>query len=163
MAKRKSTRELPNKIKEIQGTLEKSRVPDNPFVPESFDGTPDPPEDLGKIGKRIWTGTVSELQENGMLYNLDIPMLHIYCQEYENYQMAEKELKNNGRVIEQTNKAGATNLVQSPWINIKSKSWEVIKAISLQFGLTPLARNKIEVPEKPKEDDITKLLDRKNK
>ena len=154
MARGKKT---PNEIKKVQGTYRTNEAPQNPFVPDQFDGVPEPPDDLGKIGKMIWQGTVKELHEKGMLYNIDIPMLHIYCQEYDNYQEAEKKLRTEGRVVEQTNKNGSTNLVQSPWINIKSKSWEVIKSLSLQFGLTPVSRNKIELPKKEDGDPLAFL------
>jgi len=161
MAKTKG-KKIPNEIKKLQGTLEKSRVPDNPFVPDMFDGCPSAPDDLGDVGSLIWEGTVKELFEKGMLYNIDIPMIKIYCQEYENYQEAENELKAQGRVVKQTNTKGATNYVPSPWLTVKTKSWEVIKTLSLQFGLTPVSRNKIDIPEVKKEDPIGDLLRRKN-
>ena len=153
-------KKIPNEIKKLQGTYRSNEAPDNPFIPDGFEGIPDPPEELGKIGKLIWTGTVTELQNKGMLYNIDMPIIHMYCQEYENYQLAEKELATNGRLIEHTNKSGVTNVVPSPWVSIKSKSWEVIKFLSQQFGLTPVSRNKLDMPESKELNELDLLLAR---
>ena len=156
-------KKTPNEIKKIQGTQRSNEALNNPFVPDGFGGIPVAPEDLGASGSKIWDVTVRELHDKGMLTKIELGIIKQYCISYEMIEQCNKEIKDNGFIIEHTNKAKETNRIQNPAVIILNKYMDTFIKISDRFGLNPLARNKIEVPEKPKEDDITKLLDRKNK
>ena len=68
------------------------------------------------------------------------------------------EIQKGGLLVKYTNTKGFTIDVPNPWIKVKSTSWEVIKHLSQQFGLTPVSRNKLEVPESNEPDELDLIL-----
>jgi len=154
-------RQKPNEVKKLHGTFRASEESKNPFVPDRMDGQPEPPGDLDETGRLIWNGTIKELNDKGMLYNIDIPLLKVYCVAYARMEKAHLQLLKDGEVIVEVNTRGETRQVVSPWVTIWNKSFEAASKLALQFGLTPVSRNKIEIPEKPKEDAISLLLKQK--
>ena len=58
-----------------------------------------------------------------------------------------------GLVVEYTNKAGETNSIPNPLLAKEKQLFDQMRAIALEFGLTPSARDKLALPkEEPKEE-----------
>jgi P27 family predicted phage terminase small subunit len=106
------------------------------------------PDWLDETARKEWDRVVDELIELGLMTNVDVSALGIYCDTYSKYVQATEALNSGELVVEHTNKSGATNLVPSPFINIQNKYADIIKKFLAEFGLTPSARAKLALPKK---------------
>lgn len=106
------------------------------------------PSWLDETAANEWDRIVDELIELGLMTNVDVSALAIYCDTYSKYVQATESLNSGDLVVEHTNKSGATNLVPSPFINIQAKYADIIKKFLGEFGLTPSARAKLALPKK---------------
>lgn len=109
------------------------------------------------IAQREWRRLVKELKELGLLTNVDTTALAVYCDAYSKYVEATEALKREGVTIEYTNKAGHTNTLENPNVNVAKKYYKIMKDMMAEFGLTPAARAKLAIPkdDKEEEDDPT--------
>lgn len=107
-----------------------------------------------KIAQRAWRRLVDELTELGLLTNVDTDALAVYCDAYSKYIEATENIKREGVTIEYTNKAGHTNTIENPNVNVAKKYYKIMKDMMAEFGLTPAARAKLAIPkEERKEPD----------
>lgn len=106
------------------------------------------PDWLCEVGRTEWKRMEQDLLELGLLTNLDINQLAIYCDAYAKYIKATKEIEESGLVIEYTNKAGATNIIPNPNVSIATKYADLIKKYCTEFGLSPSSRAKMAIPIK---------------
>jgi len=112
-----------------------------------------PPKWLGKKAKREFKRIVKELEEVGLLTNVDVDMLATYCDAYVEYQRCTEIIEEEGLMVEYTNKAAETNKVPHPLLTKKKQLFEQMKSIAAEFGLTPSARAKIAIPKKEEKVD----------
>ena len=105
------------------------------------------PNWLCDVAKEEWNRIEKDLIELGLLTNIDVNQLAIYCDSYAKYIKASQEIEKNGLVVEHTNKMGATNLVTNPYVQIATKYAELVKKFCSEFGLTPSSRAKIAIPK----------------
>jgi len=99
-----------------------------------------PPSWLSKEAKKEWKAIAPELIRLGLLTNIDINALAVYCDAVAKYAEAAKRLDEEGIIVEYTNARGATNLVRSPWTQIASQYATIIRQFLSEFGLSPSAR-----------------------
>ncbi|WP_069649648.1 phage terminase small subunit P27 family [Caloranaerobacter ferrireducens] len=111
------------------------------------------PKWLSKEAKKEFNRIAKELQEIGLLTNVDIDMLAAYCDAYTEYQKCTKIIEEEGLMVEYTNKAAETNKVPHPLLTKKKQLFEQMKSIAGEFGLTPSARAKLAIPKQEKEVD----------
>ena len=69
--------------------------------------------------------------------------LGAYCNAYSSYLEASKELAKQPQVVEYTNKAGATNFVENPYIKIQLKYSDEMRRYSSLLGLSIDSRLKL--------------------
>lgn len=105
------------------------------------------PKWLSKEAKKEFNRIAKELQEIGLITNVDIDMLAAYCDAYVEYQRCTKIIEEEGLMVEYTNKAAETNKVPHPLLTKKKQLFEQMKSIAGEFGLTPSARAKIAIPK----------------
>ena len=101
-----------------------------------------PPSWLCKKSKDLFKEISDELIKRDMLSNLDLNCLSLYCDYYIKLLDINKKIKSEGELVEYTNKAGATNLVENPKLKIKNKYFEIVNKLSKELGLTPTARTR---------------------
>ncbi len=92
-----------------------------------------PPEWLGKIGKREWASIIDGLKQLELVTDLDVTTLAIYCDAVEHYLVERDKESPNPRTLVQ-------------WT-------QVVKGYLGEFGLSPSSRLKLATPkekEKPK-------------
>jgi P27 family predicted phage terminase small subunit len=106
------------------------------------------PEWLCELGREEWNRIEDDLLGLGLLTNLDISQLAIYCDAYAKYVKATNEIDKYGLVIKHTNKAGATNIVTNPYVQIASKYADLVKKFCDEFGLSPSSRARMALPKK---------------
>lgn len=124
----------------------------------------DCPDWLCDVGRAEFKRLESDLINLGLLTNLDVNQLAIYCDAYAKYVDATTEIDRNGLVIESINKMGVTNFVTSPYVQIAAKYAEIVKKYCDEFGLSPSSRARMAIPKKgedqsdPKEERIRGLI-----
>lgn len=137
---------IPDEIKALRGTLEKSRINKNKPVVEKLDfNEVKAPSYLNIYGRRFYL-KFSELMINkGVLSNFDLESLGLLSSEYGKYIEAQLKLKKEGYTITGTNKNGSQYEMVSPYINIASTAFKNYNSLISKFGLTPSDRSKLTV------------------
>jgi len=76
----------PTHQKILEGTYRKDREPVNPLALESMDTLPKAPSYLSKTGQKVWKIVTGRLQKLGVLYDIHLELLAMYCGEVAMYQ-----------------------------------------------------------------------------
>ncbi|WP_026486816.1 phage terminase small subunit P27 family [Caldanaerobius polysaccharolyticus] len=112
-----------------------------------------PPKWLNKTAKKEFNRIVKEMAETGLLTNIDVDALAIYCDALSQYIECCKIIEREGLMVEYTNKAAETNKVPHPLLSKKKQLFEQMKAIASEFGFTPSARAKIAIPKQEEKEE----------
>jgi P27 family predicted phage terminase small subunit len=136
---------IPTAIKELKGTLEKSRVLENEMKVSVINEIPEPSEDLNEEGRKIWENVCYELKRNGILSTVDLDLVESYCQEMAMYKHATRQLKNKGAVY----KSQSGYPMINPWQTIRNQALKSATNIGQLFGITPSARARIPQQQQP--------------
>ena len=144
----KGRKKLPTAIKEMQGTLEKSRVLENEMQVDLVSQLPDAPDLLSTIGAEEWYKVTSQLYNLNMLHNVDLNLILAYCNEMALYIETEMMLREKGRIQVFKNSDGTIKHAQAvPYQKIAKDALNTALKLATQFGLTPSARTKISAPK----------------
>lgn len=151
------------KMKELQGTLEKSRVSENELSTSKLESVPDLDSWYPIEVLELWNRLAKEFIKVGLLEVGDIEPLKAYCVACYMRELAFKKMVESDFVVEYTNKAGATNKVKNPWNSILNEATGVMNTLSGKFGFSPADRAKLEMPKDEGQDDnplnaISKLM-----
>jgi P27 family predicted phage terminase small subunit len=135
----KSTQEL-----KITGTYREDRHADR-VEGKSPKEIPAAPAHLSKEEAQIFEEVATLMMENESLAELDYNAVEQYSVQLNIFRKAKKELEKNknGYVVPHTNKAGATNMIPSPWLTILKTSQDALIKLNAKLGLTPVDRNKV--------------------
>ena len=143
----KGRKKTPTKIKEMQGTLEKSRTIENEMVVDLVTHLPTAPSWLSKIGKEEWNKVTTQLFNLEMLYSVDLRLVEAYCNEISLYLECEMKLRKENRIDEfQSSEGTVLRRQASPLVKMKNDSLNNSLKLAAQFGLTPVARASIAAP-----------------
>lgn len=105
-----------------------------------------PPRWLSKEAKKEFRRLAKMLIELDLIDNLDVDLLAVLANTIVAYQEVSATLAQDGRIIEYTNKAGATNIVSHPAVAQQKQLADQIRMLANEFGLTPSARAKLALP-----------------
>jgi len=156
----KGRKKLPTAIKEMQGTLEKSRVLENEMQVDLVSQLPEAPELLSTIGVEEWYKVTSQLFNLKMLHHIDLRLIESYCNEMALYIECESELRKNGRVDIFKNTNGDIIRSQAkPYVKMKNDALNNALKLAAQFGLTPVARANISAPVTTNNTQINNYFD----
>ena len=122
--------------------------------PDSKTGCPRCPKSLGKVGRAEWRRVTAELGAMGVLNTADLVALTGYCEAWEEFIWLLERVKSEDPVV-LTDKG---NAIQNPIFGLKNKAWERMMKAAAQFGLTPSARNKLELAEEAGTDPFAEFL-----
>lgn len=154
----------PDELKILEGDRNKKRINRNRPKPKL--NIPSCPQHLSAVARVEWYRVVKELDALGMMTNLDRAVLASYCEAYGRWVEAERELKSKGSLIFKTGdttkttkkKNGSIETVKksgypiiSPYLSIANKAMEQMCKYAVEFGMTPVARSRINL--KSKSDD----------
>lgn len=126
-------------LKKLTGTNRADRVLKDVFTPDKMFGLPEPPLVLRKAGREVWKATGEILVEKGVLTEVDLPTFERYCLMIDIYKDMEADLKDAASLEPKDYYKIVTHLKQ-------------ISTYETQFGLTPLARAKINIPAPVKKE-----------
>lgn len=143
----KGRKKIPTRVKELRGTIEKSRVLDNEMQVAHVVELPMAPDWLSDKGKEIWVDVTQELYFKQMLHSVDLPLIMAYCNEMSLYIETEMLLRAKTRVQAFKDADGNLKHMQAvPHQKIAKDALEKALKLATQFGLTPSARTNIEMP-----------------
>jgi P27 family predicted phage terminase small subunit len=115
-----------------------------------------PPKHLNDVAKKKFKAVVKELQalDEGLICNLDVDMLCIYCQLYSDYIQMTQIIEEEGYLIEARGKA-ETKMVAHPLLMRRKDIENQMLRLASHYGFTPSARASLARPkkeEKPKSE-----------
>ena len=133
----------PTKLKLIKGNLGRRPINKNEPQPAPVKA-PKCPAYFGPIAKTEWKRIVPELEQLGLLTNIDLKAIEVYCLTYQEYRDVEAVLAKEGRVYEAETKIGMV-LKARPEVAISRNARQLMKAYLTEFGMTPSSRSKVVV------------------
>ena len=157
---------VPKNRKIIRGTFRKDRNPTAEPDPERIVELPRPPSHLGKYGKNAWKNLCLKLHSVGLLTELDLMALEILCEAYDQYREARDAvfvtLDSNGRKRRRLlgEYLAGRNSQTMPEYNVMRAQYTTIVKLLTEFGMTPAARNRIDLANGDESvDPMEKLID----
>lgn len=153
----------PTAIKELQGTLEKSRILKDELQAQ-FITSHEAPSELNEWGIKLWNDLFMEYGKVNLITRLDLGSLFMMCNEFDTYCEADDLIKIQGLEIEVdvfnlkgelTGKKKEIN----PMLRVRDNAAKQYKMFCVEFGLTPVSRAKISAPkQESKGDELDELL-----
>ena len=143
----KGRKKIPTRIKELQGTLEKSRTLENEMQVELCESLPAAPDWLSDIAKQEWEKVTLELYNKQMLHTIDLRLIEAYCNAIALHIETEQMLREQGRMSIFKNPDGSDKHMQAtPYQKIANDALDRALKLATQFGLTPTSRTSIAAP-----------------
>jgi len=156
----KGRKKKPTKLKEIQGTIEKSRIIENEMQVDLCVSIPEAPSMLSEIGKAEWEKVTEQLYNLNMLHSVDLRLVEAYCNEIALYIETEQMLRQKGRIQVFKNADGTLKHAQAvPYQKIAKDALNMAMKLATQFGLTPVARASISAPKITNNTQINNYFD----
>jgi P27 family predicted phage terminase small subunit len=149
----------PTKLRILEGNPSKRPLPKNEPQPDPT--MPQCPDWLMDDAKHEWERVAPELNRIGLLTIIDQTALAGYCQSYAKWKKAEEEIKLLKNTIYplKDEKGNIKGFQQYPQYGIANQCLKQIRAFCSEFGLTPAARAKMELPtERNRDDDFASKL-----
>lgn len=142
----------PTKILALRDSwLAKTRN-DEPKPPVS---TPRCPSWLDVEAKARWKHIVPKLADMGLLAAIDGDALVNYCQTWSRWKQAEQFIAQHGPVYPiKDDKGNVKYLQQVPQVSIAKGLVQVLSRYQQEFGMTPSARTRIEVPNQKEQAGV---------
>jgi P27 family predicted phage terminase small subunit len=125
----------PTALKKLAGTYRKDRHRDELEASHVAEDV-EPPSFLCPEGRAKWKELCPKLAALGVLSDLDLPALAMWCGAWASYVKASRTLSAQGEVIVDRN--GASR--KSPWLAVQRAAIETMAGIGSQFGMTPSSR-----------------------
>ena len=132
-------RPLPLPLKLLRGNPGKRRLPKQSLRPATGAVCP---QWLSAEAKAEWNRIVPELERLGLLTRIDQACLVCYCEAYSDFKKAARELARQGLTL----KAGNGTRIPHPAVQMKRASMKQVREFSAEFGLSPAARARLEIP-----------------
>ena len=127
----------PTAIKELEGNPGKR--PLNAKEPKPVKKAPSCPKWLEQEAKKEWRRLSKQLEQLGVLTELDMASFAAYCQAYARYKEAEEFITQHGSIV----KTPSGYWQQVPQVAQAQTYSKIMLRLAEQFGLTPSARSRI--------------------
>src|SRR4051794_18536415 len=113
---------------------------------QSRDGMPVPklppcPPHLRDEARKEWFRTGRKLLSFGLVTEIDVAALAVYCQAWGRWVEAEDQLHKFGTVIKSPNGYP----IPSPYLPIANKAMEQMTRLLVEFGMSPSSRSRVSV------------------
>jgi P27 family predicted phage terminase small subunit len=143
---------IPTEIKILNGNP--GRRPLNTNEPKPDKALPKAPAMLSKDAKREWRKMSKRLYHLGLLTEIDVDALAILCQTWSNWCETERAIQKVGKVLVKPD----GTLYKNPMVGMSVAYASQMKALIVEFGMTPSSRTKIKVEEINKEKTLAEML-----
>jgi P27 family predicted phage terminase small subunit len=156
----KGRKPTPEHLKIMRGNP--GRRPLNPDAPAPDPEIPDAPAHLSVAALEEWNRISVELEELGLLSQIDMAALAIYCTAWGRFVEAEQHLREDGLMLMGRAKPTGATLedgtpemedgkpYQNPWVGVSNRAIELMQSMLAEFGLSPSSRSRITVKPKSK-------------
>jgi P27 family predicted phage terminase small subunit len=135
----------PTAVKELEGNPGKR--PLNELEPKPHRKAPKCPTWLDVEAKREWRRVAKQLEELGVLTEVDMAAFAGYCEAYARWKEAEEFISKHGTIV----KTPSGYWQQVPQVSIAQTYLKIMIKFCEQFGLTPSSRSRIIVDKGPNE------------
>ena len=142
----------PTAIKKLEGVPGKRKL--NEREPQPAGNAPACPKWLEPDAKKEWRRLVRELEQLGVLTEIDMTAFASYCQAYARWKEAETFISEHSSVV----RTPSGYLQQVPQVSIAQSYLKVMNRLAEQFGLTPAARSRIFAETQRAQDEMDDLL-----
>lgn len=153
----KGRKSLPENIHKLHGNFRADRHGGG-VKAKTVEEIPDPPDRLDDyaFGANEWRRLAPELQKLGVLSEIDLTTLEIYCTVFDRWVRAEKDVLVNGYMMETPN--GYQQ--QNPSMQVVNTCVKQMQSLAAEFGMTPATRARMRIIEKqPEQLDLLSILD----
>ena len=127
----------PTAIKELEGNPGKRAL--NEREPKPQKKAPACPKWLEDEAKKEWRRLAKQMEQLGILTQVDMAAFAGYCQAYARWKEAEEFITQHGSILR--TKSGYVQPV--PQVSIAQTYLKIMNRFAEQFGLTPAARSRI--------------------
>lgn len=153
----------PTQLKIVQGTARPDRMNEDEPVPPAGDIVP--PAWLKKRARRLWAEMSPILMQMGVLTTADVQAFAVLCETQAEFIEARADVAKRGTEIERTRygKDGMpfVETRDNPSVRIASDAGKRVKAMMVEFGMSPSSRSRVKATPAPKEKSaLEKLRDR---
>lgn len=133
----------PTVLKELAGTARNDRKsPNEPQfeVPVAF---PNAPDFMTEGAKEIWYDLGTRLLGAGLFTTVDNHAFSMFCVSADRWIEAERKITEMNIMLETEQDNGAITYRVNPYMSIANKSWDQMKKMFSDFGLTPSERSRL--------------------
>lgn len=114
--------------------------------PQPSSTTPRMPTWLRPDAKTTWKRVVPQLQQMGVLGNVDANALGRYCELHARWVAAAKAVRKGGETVELKNAEGDVYMIaQRPEAKLMMSLNESLRKLEAEFGMTPAGRARLAV------------------
>ncbi|WP_366923864.1 phage terminase small subunit P27 family [Metallumcola ferriviriculae] len=142
----------PTAIKELEGNPGKRELNQNEPKPEKK--APRCPTWLEPDAKKEWRRMAKQLEQLGILSEVDMAAFAGYCQAYARWKEAEEFITKHGTIV----KTPSGYWQQVPQVSIAQTYLKIMNRFCEQFGLTPSARSRLVTDKSGDADDPMELV-----
>lgn len=127
----------PTAIKELEGNPGKRTL--NTREPKPVKKAPACPKWLEPEAKKEWRRLAHQMEQLGILTEIDRDSFAEYCQAYARWKEAEEFITQHGTIV----RTPSGYWQQVPQVSISQTYMKIMNRIAEQFGLTPASRSRI--------------------
>ncbi len=144
----------PTAIKELEGNPGKRQL--NTNEPKPAARAPSCPKWLEPDAKKEWRRLAKQMEQLGILTEVDMAAFAGYCQAYARWKAAEEFISKHGAIV----KTPSGYWQQIPQVSIAQQYLKQMNKFCEQFGLTPASRSRIiaNVQQTEYMDEMDKIL-----
>ena len=150
---------VPTALKVVRGNPGRRPLPPDEPVPPAAE-LHCPPELKGRA-RKYWNKRAPVLLEAGLLTVVDTPLLAEMCETEAEYWDARDDVRKNGQRLIGYTEAGQVHR-ENPCVKIGSDAQKRLKALRVEFGMSPSSRTRVKAAPKPeKKSALEELRDRR--
>lgn len=144
----------PTAIKQLEGNPGKRQL--NTNEPKPKQKAPTCPKWLDDEAKKEWKRLAKQMEQLGILTEVDMAAFAGYCQSYARWKEAEEFISKHGAIVKTT----SGYWQQVPQVSIAQQYMKQMTKFCEQFGLTPASRSRIvtDKSDDSAEDAMEQLL-----
>jgi P27 family predicted phage terminase small subunit len=145
---RRGPPQTPTRVLQLRGTFRKDRHGDPSSEPEFelVTEVPPPPGFLDEVAVMEWNRIAPELIEKKLLTVPDLAAFTLYCLNVARVVAAERMIAKDGLTT-----WSQSGMKAHPAVLIARQCGAEVRKFAQEFGLTPSARTRVRVPDKPAE------------
>jgi len=102
---------------------------------------PPAPDHLDDEGKKIWRRLGPKLLRAGLLTDVDLYVLGMFCTAASRWIEAERMVKRLGPILVSKDSG---NFYQNPYLHVANRAWEQMRKLLPELGLSPAERSRLQ-------------------